>query len=98
VHLTMYGELLETGLKKIDKTKDLLLVVGAEKVPRYFYEVADVNIAVGNQPHSEVAAVALFLDRFTSGDWQKKHFDGELTIMPNPRGKTVQAKHRQDAP
>lgn len=94
VHLTMYGESLETGLPKIDRSRDLLLVVGAEKVPRYFYEEADVNIAVGNQPHSEVAAVALFLDRFTKGAWQNKRFDGQLTITPNPRGKTVQTKGR----
>ena len=92
VHLTMYGESLESGLAKIDRTKDLLLIVGAEKVPRSFYEAADVNIAVGNQPHSEVAAVALFLDRYTHGTWQSKRFDGQLTIKPNPRGKTVETK------
>jgi tRNA (cytidine56-2'-O)-methyltransferase len=92
VHLTMYGEMLETGLAKIDPSKDLLLLVGAEKVPRSFYEVADVNISVGNQPHSEVAAVALFLDRFTKGGWQTKDFNGRLSIQPNPRGKTVQTK------
>ena len=33
VHLTMYGETLEKSIKKIDKSKDLLVVVGAEKVP-----------------------------------------------------------------
>jgi tRNA (cytidine56-2'-O)-methyltransferase len=92
VHLTMYGESLDTGLAKIDRTKDLLLVVGAEKVPRYFYEAADVNIAVGNQPHSEVAAVALFLDRFTQGAWETQPFHGKLTIKPNPRGKTVETQ------
>ena len=92
VHLTMYGESLETGLAKIDNTKDLLLVVGAEKVPRYFYDAADVNIAVGNQPHSEVAAVAVFLDRYTKGTWENHYFDGHLTIKPNPRGKTVETK------
>lgn len=89
VHLTMYGESLATGLPKIDLTKDLLVVVGAEKVPAAFYERADVNLAVGNQPHSEVAAVALFLDRITNGAWQSKDFSGPLTILPNPRGKTV---------
>ena len=33
VHLTMYGETLEKSIKKIDETKDLLVVIGAEKVP-----------------------------------------------------------------
>ena len=54
VHLTMYGEELEKTIKKIDKNKDLLIIVGSEKVPSHIYEMADFNISIGNQPHSEV--------------------------------------------
>ncbi len=92
VHLTMYGESLEKAIDVINKTKDLLLVVGAEKVPRYIYEMADYNVSIGNQPHSEVAAIAIFLDRFTKGSWQKKHFNGSLQIIPNAKGKHVITK------
>ena len=63
VHLTMYGEKLETAIKDL-KTKldnDILIIVGAEKVPPQYFELADWNVSVGNQPHSEVAALALFL-------------------------------------
>jgi tRNA (cytidine56-2'-O)-methyltransferase len=89
VHLTMYGETVEESLKVLDPKKDLLLIVGAEKVPPQFYDVADINVAVGNQPHSEVAAVAIFLDRFTNQSWEKKQFDGKMTIIPSKHGKKV---------
>ncbi|HEC82055.1 MAG TPA: tRNA (cytidine(56)-2'-O)-methyltransferase [Thermoplasmatales archaeon] len=87
VHLTMYGEPFERIIKKIKG--DVLVVVGAEKVPAEVYELVDFNIAVGNQPHSEVAALALFLDRYTKGEWQKKRFKGRMEIMPSKKGKKV---------
>ena len=92
IHLTMYGEKVEKSIKKIDKKKDLLIVVGAEKVPPFVYEMADFNVAVGNQPHSEVAALAIFLDRYNKGSWQRKKFDGKLEILPSHKGKKVITK------
>jgi len=94
VHLTMYGEKLEKSINKIDKNKDLLVIVGAEKVPPQIYEMADFNISIGNQPHSEVAALALFLDRYTKGMWQKKQFNGKIEILPSDKGKKVISKDR----
>jgi len=88
VHLTMYGEKLSEALPTI-KAKKLLIVVGAEKVPREVYELASRNVSVGNQPHSEVAALAIFLDRHSRGRSLERSFKGGLTIVPNPRGKTV---------
>lgn len=75
VHLTMYGKKLDGVMEKIEKNKDLLLIVGSEKVPPYFYELADINVSIGNQPHSEVAALAIFLDRLMKGKWIKKKFE-----------------------
>ena len=89
VHLTMYGDELEKSIKKIDKKKDLLVIVGAEKVPPHIFELADFNISVGNQPHSEVAALAIFLDRYTNSKWQKKKFNGKIEILPCDKGKKV---------
>lgn len=89
VHLTMYGAPLEEAMPKL-LGQDLLIVVGAEKVPADIYQMADFNVAVTNQPHSEVAALALFLDRYFEGKELKHYFEGSrLTIIPNPRGKTV---------
>jgi tRNA (cytidine56-2'-O)-methyltransferase len=92
VHLTMYGEQLEKSIKKINKKKDLLIVVGAEKVPSYVYEIADFNVSIGNQPHSEVAALAIFLNRYNKGLWQSKKFNGKLEILPCNKGKKVISK------
>ncbi len=64
VHLTMYGiELrhLLDGLRALIASRGVLVVVGAEKVPREVYEMADLNVAVTHLPHSEVAALAVFL-------------------------------------
>lgn len=65
VHLTMYGEDFERGARALARAKhNCIVIVGAGKVPREAYELADFNLAVTNQPHSEVAALALFLDRY----------------------------------
>ncbi len=94
VHLTMYGDELENSIKKIDKEKDLLIIVGAEKVPPYVYKNADFNISIGNQPHSEVAALAIFLDRYLDGKWINRKFDGKIQILPSDKGKKVKSSLR----
>jgi tRNA (cytidine56-2'-O)-methyltransferase len=65
------------------------VVVGAEKVPAEMYDLADWNVAVGNQPHSEVAALAVFLDRLFLGQELRLDFEGGLKIVPSSRGKRV---------
>ena len=89
VHLTMYGESLSKALPTIKTTKNLMIIVGAEKVPREVYDLATRNVSVGSQPHSEVAALAIFLDRYYGGKTLERGFGGRLRIVPNPRGKTV---------
>lgn len=93
VHLTMYGEninTIETELKREDK---ILVVVGAEKVPREVYDIADYNIAIGNQPHSEISALAILLDRILDGkQLQKKQGNAQREIIPTKKGKRVMNK------
>lgn len=88
VHLTMYGLRLDDALPKVP-AGDLLVIVGAEKVPPDLYRLADLNVAVGNQPHSEVAALAVFLDRLLGGQGLRREFRGRLQIRPSARGKEV---------
>lgn len=91
VHLTMYGLPIGELLNQIPKEKDLLVVVGGEKVPPEYYSSSNLNIAIGSQPHSEVAAVAIFLDRISSGQWEGHTFeDAKLRITPSERGKVVE--------
>ncbi|MFM8659211.1 MAG: tRNA (cytidine(56)-2'-O)-methyltransferase [Candidatus Nitrosotenuis sp.] len=92
VHLTMYGQNINDVHKKIAKEKQILIVVGAEKVPRDVYENADYNVAVGNQPHSEISALAIVLDRIQNGAQFDAKFDNaKLTIIPSEKGKQVVA-------
>ncbi|MEW5937164.1 MAG: HDIG domain-containing metalloprotein [Candidatus Thermoplasmatota archaeon] len=89
VHLTMYGRRLDDVLPELPRDAHILVVVGAEKVPREVYVAAHFNIAIGNQPHSEVSALAVFLHRYTGCRIPPNPVDGETLILPNPRGKTV---------
>jgi len=90
VHLTMYGKSLQGALSEL-RGKDLMVVVGSEKVPREVYEVADFNVAIGNQPHSEVAALAVFLDRLFEGKELHMEFKGgKMRVIPSERGKRVE--------
>lgn len=89
VHLTMYGLPLPEVVPRIPLDKDLLVVVGAEKVPRDVYELVDHNVAVGNQPHSEVAALAVFLYALQGPAALEKRFEGEVQVEPSARGKVM---------
>lgn len=95
IHLTMYGLPLQEKIGKIrrassGKRKKILVIIGAEKVPRAVYEESDYNVAVGGQPHSEIAALAIFLHEFFEGRELNKNFGGaRITVTPNARGKTV---------
>jgi tRNA (cytidine56-2'-O)-methyltransferase len=92
VHLTMYGLPLRDKSGEISSLKgDVLIVVGGEKVPREYYRESDYNLSVGSQPHSEVAALALLLDRLTCGSWESVDFEGaKARIIPSEKGKNVQ--------
>jgi len=93
VHLTMYGENINTIQDEIRKEEKILIIVGAEKVPREAYDMADYNIAIGNQPHSEISALAILLDRILQGkQLQKKYSNGEREIIPTKKGKNVISK------
>lgn len=93
IHLTMYGEQLDLSIDKIkDNDKNILVIIGAEKVPAEIYNIADFNISIGNQPHSEVSSLSIFLDRYTNGSWQKKRFNGKIEILPTDKGKRVISK------
>jgi tRNA (cytidine56-2'-O)-methyltransferase len=95
VHLTMYGEPLAAAAAKVRrraKGRDMMIVVGASKVPGELFGLSDFNVAVGSQPHSEVAALALAVDRLGGGAWARKKFKGgRVVIRPSARGKVVVA-------
>ncbi|MBS7647473.1 MAG: tRNA (cytidine(56)-2'-O)-methyltransferase [Candidatus Bathyarchaeia archaeon] len=95
VHLTAYGENIETSdvMQRIKAHgRDILVIVGSQKVPGEFFSpaVSDFNVAISNQPHSECASLAVFLDRFFEGKELARSFkNAKLVIIPQQRGKKV---------
>jgi len=95
VHLTAYGENIQTSdvLQRIKAAKnDILIIVGGQKVPNEFFgkSVSNFNVAIGSQPHSECASLAVFLDRFFEGKEIAEQFaDARLMIVPQKRGRKV---------
>lgn len=86
VHLTMYGEKINEKIRELEKElsdEDLLVIVGAEKVPRRVYKNVDYNISVGNQPHSEIAALAVFMDRIQDGEIEEGFEGAEIKVEPS---------------
>ncbi|TKX78347.1 tRNA (cytidine(56)-2'-O)-methyltransferase, partial [Halorubrum sp. SD626R] len=54
------------------------------------YERADYNVGVTNQPHSEVAGLAVFLDRLFGGtELEREWADADRRVRPEATGKTV---------
>ena len=97
VHLTMYGESINKAQSELQNCDKLLIVVGAEKVPREIYNLADFNIGVGSQPHSEISALAVVLDRINSGkQFEEKFQDAKRTIIPTKNGKNVIVEETRD--
>ena len=100
VHLTMYGERVEDvegDIREAHAEEPLLVVVGSEKVPFEVYEHADWNVGVTNQPHSEVAALAVFLDRLFDGrELDREWADADREVIPKKVGKRVVAAESED--
>lgn len=93
VHLTMYGLPLQKEIGKIRKQKKILVIIGSQKVTGEVYRKADKNISVTGQPHSEIAALAVALDRIQAGKELDKKFKGaKIKIIPQAAGKKVVKK------
>ncbi len=90
IHLTMYGEKIEDIIDSIPKDKSTIIVVGGTKVPGEVYGLADYNISIGNQPHSEVSALAIFLNNFVNPNSLKNKFSGaQIKVLPSKKGKSI---------
>jgi len=91
VHLTQYGIPLPEVIEEIKASgKDKLVVVGSQKQPREAFELANYNVSVTLQPHSEVAALALFLHYLQNGrEFYMEFSNAKLKVIPSNRGKKV---------
>lgn len=83
IHLTMYGQPFIEVVDKIRLYQRILVVVGAEKVPGDLYGLADYNLSVTTQPHSEISSLAVFLDRLYQGtELDRKYSNAPMNITP----------------
>ncbi len=97
IHLTMYGQPYREVIPQIRRDRPVVLIVGGAKVPGDVFKHSQYNVAVGNQPHSEVAALALFMEAWFGDGGTERHFpDARLVIEPSARGKSVHDKEREN--
>ncbi len=91
VHLTMYGLPVREYENAIKAHEKILVIVGAEKVPGEVYGIADYNISVTGQPHSEIASLSVFLDRIFDGEELDLEFpDAKIRVVPCRQGKKTE--------
>ena len=90
---TMYGKNipdLESELRSILDNHDIMIIIGSEKIPPELINLSDINVAISNQPHSEVAALAILLERLVQGKQLNLKFtDSKLNIIPQEKGKSI---------
>ncbi len=89
IHLTMYGLPMQEVIVSIrHSSRNKLVIVGGAKVPGEVYRLADWNVSVTSQPHSEVSALSVFLHELFEGKELSKIFEGaKLKIVPQAKGK-----------
>ena len=89
-HLTMYGLRLTDVIEEVRSEEKVLVVVGAEKVPGELYGLADYNVSVTTQPHSEISSLAVFLDHlFQGGELNREYPGAQMKITPSEKAKRV---------
>jgi len=92
VHLTMYGLRMTDVTESIKAEEKVLIVVGAEKVPGDIYQLADYNVSVTSQPHSEISSLALILDHLSDGrELNREYPDATMKIIPTKCGKRFES-------
>jgi len=89
IHLTMYGLPWKEAIPTIPRDRPIAIVVGGAKVPGEVFGICQYNIAIGNQPHSEVAALAVFLQSWLPDGADASNFPGGMTVVPMESGKQI---------
>ena len=96
IHLTMYGAnlghfqhskefiQLKSSPSMLNKT---VVIVGGTKVPGKVFRQADWNIAITNQPHSEVGSLAVFLNHLITNSLELSFSNSIREIQPSLKGK-----------
>ncbi len=89
VHLTMYGIPYKQKINEIKKLKNILIIIGSEKVPSEIYKLSDYNISIGNQPHSELTALVILSYELNNCKLKECSVKSLYRIIPQEKGKKV---------
>ena len=81
VHLTMYGKPIQEIIEELRKNEKIVVIIGSQKVEIDVYKESDYNVAITKQPHSEIAALAVFLDWYFAGKELEKRFKNAKIIL-----------------
>ena len=95
VHLTMYGKPWNDITVKIPIKGVIAIGVGGTKVPGELFGLANYNVAVVNQPHSEVAALAVFLNSYLGPRKPSDFPGGSVSVVPSDDGKILLSNEDQ---
>ena len=95
IHLTMYGIPYEEKINEIRKLKNILIIIGSEKVPSEIYQLSDYNIAIGNQPHSELTALVILSYEINKNKLKECNGKSLYRIIPQEKGKKVVRNDKQ---
>ncbi len=91
IHLTMYGLPVQEAIEKIwQSPRDKVIIIGGAKVKRSIYEIANWNVAITSQPHSEISALSVFLHiLFQGAELEKTYEKAQFHIIPQAYGKKI---------
>ena len=89
IHLTMYGLPVDEVVPGLLRDQPTAFVVGGPKVPPEIWDICQHHVSIGSQPHSEVAALAIALDRWGARPDDVDSSDARLRIVPTAQGKQV---------
>ena len=87
INLSMYGEDMRAPMSELYHVyytlgQPLLVVVGSSKVDGKVYQASDFNLAVTHSPHSEVAALAIFLEKLLGNRaWGRRKPESRIKIL-----------------
>lgn len=97
IHLTMYGIPFVGKISALRKAQGAkLIIIGGSKVPGWVYQAADFNLSVTGQPHSEVAALSVFLHGLQKGkEMSKKFKSAKIEVIPQEKGKKLLCKRKR---
>lgn len=83
VYLTMFGLPLKQLKYTVKTYKNILLIVTSKEYDKQVGELADFKLSITSQPHSQAAAIAIFLHEFFDGREQAMQFqNAKVKVVP----------------